>query len=94
MSDLITQYLLQGDLVGFIFAVFTSSMGEYFYGIIVLVLTVPLYIRTQSLTYVYLLWALLGGILTALLPLGVLSVANIFLALGIGGLLYKLYVSR
>jgi len=94
MSDLITQYLVQGDLIGFVLAIFTSSMGEYFYGLLILFITVPVYMRTQSLTYVYLLWACSGLLLLPLIPLGAYSVAGILITVGGAGILYKLFVSR
>jgi len=95
MSDLITQYLVQGDLIGFVLAIFTSSMGEYFLGFVILLVTVPVYMRTQSLAYVYLLWLLVGSTsLLALVPLGAYTVAAFFTALGGAGILYKLFVSR
>ena len=82
-------------MIGFILAIFTSSMGEYFLGFVILLVTVPLYMRTQSFTYVYLLWLIIGATsLFALVPLGAYTVAAVFTALGGAGILYKLFVSR
>lgn len=94
MDDFLTQYLFQGDLVGFIIAVWTSSMGQMFYGMLIAILTVPLYMRTQSLTYVSILWLLSWGILQTMLPLAVWNIGHVFLILGTGGLLFKLITSR
>jgi len=94
--DLLSQYILKGDLIGFLSAIYMQSMGQYFYVLLVLVVLIPVYMKSQSLTYCYLIlvFAGAGTLLSGLLPLGSLNVAHVLLALGGGGLLYRLFSSR
>jgi len=85
------QYLINGDLIGFINAVFTSRLGELWYALIVFAITFPLYLRTQSLIFVCILWILLGNILVVMVPISVFKLGYVLMVIGIGGLLYKLF---
>ena len=90
----ILQYLYNGDILGFIRAVFTYSFGsaDAFFAVVALAVTVPIYIRTKSLTLISILWIVTGGVFQALSP--VLNVfAVFFLVMGIGGLIYQLFMS-
>ena len=91
--SLMKQYLRVGNLVGFVTAIYVNLIGEAFFGILILIISVPLYLRTQSFAYVSILWILLSGTLVYVLPLGTVKIVWIFLILGIGGLLYKLFIS-
>jgi len=93
MGDLITQYLVQGDLIGFILAIYTRPMGQIFYGLLMLIPSFTIYMKTQNLTYVYILWAGLSSVMLTMLPLAAFSVAHVFLALGAMGLLMKLVIT-
>ena len=88
------QYLYNGDVLGFIRAVFTYSFGsaDAFFAVITLAITVPIYIRTRSLILLSILWILTGGVFQALSPsLNIFAV--FFLVMGIGGLIYQLFMS-
>lgn len=89
--DLAYVYIIKGDLTGFVTAIYTSLLGEAFFAILILIITLPLYLRTQSLSYVSLLWLLLGSVFAALLPPAARNIAYVFIILGTGGLLYKLW---
>jgi hypothetical protein len=83
-------YLAQGDLIGFIIACYTSRIGQIFYVILILCFTVPLALRTQSITYVAVVWLILGALFIPAVPL--ISPAAVFLLiLGIAGLIYRVY---
>ena len=92
-SDLLSQYLMNGDLIGFINAVYTSLLGEIWYAIPLAIIFIPLYIKTGSLTFCSIMWILLGSLLVGLLPARAATVGTTFIILGIAVLLYKL-VSR
>lgn len=88
--SLLLTYLLAGDLAGFIIACYTTRIGQLFYAILVLCFTVPLAIRTQSITYVAIVWLILGIFFIPAVPL-ISPAAVLLLILGIGGLIYRVY---
>lgn len=92
MSDLLS-YLLQGNLLGFVNAVYTSILGELWFAIPLMLLFIPLYIKTESIEFCAILWVLLGGILVGLLPGIASTTGTLLLVLGIAAILYRL-VSR
>jgi hypothetical protein len=63
------------------------------YACLVLLFVIPVYLRTKSLWLICVLWVMLGGFALALMPV-VSPFALVFLALGVGGILYKLVRSR
>lgn len=90
MSDLLSQYLMQGDFIGFINAVYMSILGELWFAIPLLILFVPLYIKTESLEFCAILWILIGGLLIAMLPAMAATTGTLLLVLGLAVLLYRL----
>jgi len=88
------QFLFEGDYLGFIQACYTSAFlsADIFYGVLILLFTVPLYIRTKSLLLLCILWIMLGGAITTAIPLAS-GMAFLLMMLGIGGVLYKLFLS-
>jgi ABC-type transport system involved in cytochrome c biogenesis permease component len=52
-------------------------------------LAVPLYIRTQSLTYCFLMWLLLMPLCLAFLPVAAEKIVGMMLVLALGGLLFE-----
>jgi len=91
VMNLIDQYLRNGDLVGFIIAVYTSLIGQVFYGIMMVIVTVPLYVRTQSVMYCSILWVTVSGLLSALIPTAGFNISYVLLAAGIAGILFELF---
>ncbi len=69
-------------------------MGEVFLGIVLLAVFVPLYLRTQSLSFIAILWILLGSMLSTALPSGVTGLGGVLLALGIAVILYRLFIKE
>lgn len=91
MADLLTQYLMTGDLLGFLQAIYTSVMGVYFYGLLALFIMVPLYLRYQGVTIVLILMIILSASMYYLIPPSGFKVISIILVLGLGGLITILY---
>jgi hypothetical protein len=85
-------FLYQGDFLGFFQAMFLSAFGmvDLVYGVLCLVLLVPLYIRTKSLLLICVLWIMIGGFFIALMP-AVSALAILFMILGVGGLLWRIF---
>jgi len=87
---LLLTYLQQGDFLGFIAACYTSRIGQLFYVILALAVTIPLALRTQNVTYVAVVWLILAGIFQVVMPI-VSPGAVLFAVLAVGALLYKLF---
>jgi len=87
--DPLIQHLQQGNLLAFITGLYTRVLGTLFYVILILLVSVPLYIKTQSLAYLCILWILLGGVLVALVPIEGFQIGWILIIIGIAGLLYR-----
>lgn len=66
--ELLMQYLLQGDLLGFLVATYTTRLGQSFYAITSFFVSVPLYNRTQTVMAPVILWILLAGFFLAAMP--------------------------
>lgn len=95
MADItaLMQYLFEGDYLGFIQACYVSAFidADVFYGVLILIITMPVYIRSKSLLLLCILWILLGGAVVAFVPL-VSSMAFLLLSFGIAGVLYKIFL--
>lgn len=90
---LLLTYLQAGDLLGFLFACYTTRIGQFFYLILVLMFTVPLGLRTQSFTYVAVVWIILAGVFQAAVPM--IAPASVLLViLGFAALIYKAYTKE
>lgn len=86
--DLLMTYLVEGNLLGFIVACYTSRIGQFFWMIIILMFTVPLALRTNSIVYVAVVWLVLAGVFQAVIPM-ISPVAVIFVIMAITGLIYR-----
>lgn len=87
------QYLLTGDILGLLQAIYMMPFGNYyelFYAFLGLIGTVPIYIRTNSLLLVSILWILVGYMFMALAP-AVTMIATLLMVLGVGGTFFSLY---
>jgi len=85
------QYLQSGDLVGFIFAVFTRLIGPTFYALLFIGIAAPLYIRNQSAIPIAILSILFLALLQPIIPASALNIAGALLGLAIAALLYKTF---
>lgn len=88
------QYVWKADFIGLILGVYTTTMGSMFFGIILLIVTLPIYIRTQSVMYCAVVWILCSGLLIAFTPIAWQSTIALFLVLALGGLLYSIFSRR
>jgi hypothetical protein len=86
------QYLYAGDFAGFFNVAVATAFNSYAIGIavITMIFLVALYLRTGSLLLLCIAWLLIGGFLIVAIPI-VSGLAIIFLVLGLGGLIYKLF---
>jgi len=55
------QYVLEGDLIGFVLACYTQTVGSIFYAICIFFISSVIYIRQKSLFAVSLIWLFVGG---------------------------------
>jgi hypothetical protein len=88
----LSQYFSAGNFLGFFQACYLFAFGgniEILAVTIAMLFLVPLYIRTKSLTLICIIWVLVGGFLIVAMPI-ISGVSILFMALGVGGLLYKL----
>jgi len=87
------QFLFEGDILGFIQACYTSAFlsADIFYVVLILLFTMPLYIRTKSFLLLCILWVMLGSIIVTAVPLAS-SMSFLLVALGVAGLFYTLYM--
>ena len=83
--------LYNGDLTGFIASIYTPFLGQFFGGIILLVIFALTYIRTNEIIYGAVLWILLSGSFEVLIPTAGFSVGKLFLVLGIASALFSLF---
>ena len=91
-QDPLFQYLLSMDLVGFVFACYTSVIGPLAFGLPILFISAVLYIRQKSLFIVSMVWLLVGaGFISAMAELSPLAV--VFTALGLAGVLVQLVLT-
>jgi len=89
----ILQYFFSGDFLGAFQALYVNVFHsiDLFYAMLLLLFTMPIYIRTKSLTFISILWILIGSIVITVVP-SVAGMAVLFLGLGIGGLLFKTFM--
>lgn len=90
--DTLWLFLYEGNFLGFIQAYLVSTFLslEAAVCIIVMLFMVPIYLKTKSLLLVSILWILLGSFFIVAMP-AASSVALLFIALAVGGLLFKLF---
>ena len=86
------QYFLTGDWIGGILAIYTSRMGDLFYGALIYGLSYPAYQRTKRLDYIVVVWALISGSLHVLIPTSANTLAKLIIAGGIATILYRVFV--
>lgn len=84
-TDPLFQYILNADLIGFVFACYTSTIGSTFYAVLMFFVSAVIYIRQKSLFIVSLLWLFLGGSYITLFW-EFSSVAVLFTVLGVAGI--------
>lgn len=86
----LTQYIWNRDFVGFIFAVYTTSMGQWFYLIVATIVAVALYLKIKNIMVLAVAWILTGGVFVPLIP-EALPIIIFCWILGAATVLYKLF---
>jgi hypothetical protein len=94
MVDAILQNLINGDLFTFLGAIFIQSMGTSFYGFIIMIFTVPIYQRTESMELVAILWLTTWTVIESLVPGPIYSLGKLMIALSLGVLLFRAFMGR
>jgi len=87
------QFLWEGDILGFLQALYVSSFqsSDLFYGVLAMIFSLALYIRTWSLPLLSILWILVGSILIVAMPI-VSGLAVLLMILGFAGALYMAFM--
>jgi len=78
------------DFTGFITETYSGLIGELWLTIPLLIIFVPLYIKTESIEFCAILWVLAGSILIVTLSEVAFTTGSILLMLGIAIILYRL----
>lgn len=92
--ELITYQLSNGDFIQALTLPYTALIGNMFYGLIMLLICVPLYIRYRSFTPILIIFILFGGstgIFSLMIPSEALLIGWIFLLFGLGGIFYRFF---
>lgn len=92
-ADLITSWLQTGDISGFLIAIYTSEMGPLFYVAVLLMITVPIYLKYGAMPTA-IIWVLFWGTVEIATPAVALDIAMIMLGLSIGFLVFSVYMGR
>ncbi len=88
--DYLWQYLNHWDLIGFIVACWTFKLGDSFFVILSMVITLAIYIKLKSLSLMIVMWFLLGGIWIAAVPM-VSPVVYLLFVFGVASILFKIF---
>lgn len=86
--------LLNLQFIDFLFFPYVNVLGSTFYGLLMLLICMPVYQRTHSLQPILIMFILFGGasgIFTLLIPAIGMGLGWIFLVIGLAGLLYKAF---
>ena len=88
-------YMLEsGNFFSFILFPFTYLVGNLFYGLVLLLFTVPVYVKYRDLDIILLMLVLFGGaggFFTLLIPAAGLYIGFVIMGLAFGTLLYRVF---
>ena len=92
--EVLLQYLYEGDFLGLLQAIYVSAFqsSDLFYGVLTLLLTSPIYLRTKSLLLLCIIWILIGGFLITTMPL-LSGLALFLMVMGLGTMLFKVFIA-
>ena len=82
------QYLNNLDFAGFIIACWTMNLGQSFFVILALIVSIAIYVRYQNLIVIGAMWIVLGSIFIVWIPIVAPFIIFAFV-MGIGSLLFK-----
>jgi hypothetical protein len=82
------------DILSWIIGVYTTPLGDAFWGVFLYGLTYPFYARTRSVPYTLSLVLILATVIQPLFPPAVLDAAKILTILGVTALMYTFFIGR
>lgn len=83
--------LLNGQFVDAILAIFTNSMGFWFFALVLFAFEILVYLKTESPTMVAVTGIIISIAMTALMPTEAMSFAYVAIALLIAAILWKIF---
>lgn len=87
------QFLWEGDIFGFLQALYVSAFqsADLFYAVLAMILSLGYYIRQQNLAVLAIAWILVGSLVIVAMPI-VSGFAIFLLIMGVGSMLYMSYM--
>jgi len=89
-TDYLWQFLYNYDIIGFIVACWTIDLGESFFVIISMIVTLSFYIKLKNLMVMAVMWFLLGFMWIAFIPVASPIIFLLFI-LGLASLVFKIF---
>lgn len=89
-TDYLWQFLYNYDIIGFIIACWTIDLGESFYVIISMIVTLSFYIKLKNLTVMAVMWFLLGFLWIGFIPVASPIIFLLFI-FGLASLVFKIF---
>lgn len=89
-TDYLWQFLYNYDIIGFIIACWTADLGESFYVIISMIVTLAFYIKLKNLTVMAVMWFILGFLWVGFIPI-VSPIIFLLFIFGLASLIFKIY---
>jgi len=83
--------LIAGDLIGAVLASYTNIIGYYFYGLIIFIGMVILYMKTQNYGVVGVTGLLVAGSILAYMPPEVHNLGILFLIFSLAIVIYRVF---
>jgi flagellar biosynthesis component FlhA len=82
------------DILSWIISVYTTPLGDAFWGVVLWGVSYPFYARTRNITFVMSLVLILATVIQPLFPPSVLDAAKILTILGVTALMYTFFIGR
>lgn len=85
-------FLYYGNLIGLITGYFTDLIGGWFYVILLSLIIIPIYVKTQSVFYAASICLILSLVLSTVLPIELAKYLYLLVVLSFAAVLYKLII--
>lgn len=92
-TDMLWQFLLEGNFLGFVHAFYYRLIGEGFYAVIFFMVAGIIYARYQDIRIVLVVWTLMAVFFAQLAP-AVVGVIFLLCMLGLAKTLYSMFKGR
>lgn len=89
-TDYLWQFLYNYDIVGFVVACCTADLGESFYVIISMIVTLAFYIKLKNLTVMAVMWFILGFLWIGFIPI-LSPIIYLLFVFGLASLVFKIF---